>query len=230
MSPTVEYKYYRASSGVFGLFFLTFMEAVLGTDPFANIFKEKQSIFLAWPETFGLMSCHKMTSQVSFPSGLLVLPHCLKMTSSSGDCNGKRKRQPGKRCIVVFCNNTNDNRVCLHQFTKDEKVCQKWIEFVVRNRGRRAVVKFAATILKKKIPKIIMPKWVACARSCCYGKRLYHLFSQPRTASDSEQQQEADFRNKSCCSTSWTTATSQRTALTKLQAHRVSISSISFPM
>ena len=77
------------------------------------------------------------------------------MASSSGDGNGKRKREPGKFCIVMFYNNTNDNRVSLHQFPKDEKVRLKWIEFVVR---KRAVVTFAATILKKDISKIIIPK------------------------------------------------------------------------
>ena len=65
------------------------------------------------------------------------------MVSSSGDGNlirgnGKTKREPGKRCVVMFCNNTNDNGVSLHQFPKDEKVRQKWIEFVVRKRDPKS--------------------------------------------------------------------------------------------
>ena len=71
------------------------------------------------------MSRHKMASQVCNLQG------CLKMASSSGDSR-KTKREPGKCCVVMFCNNTNDNGVSLHHFPKDENVCQKWIEFVVR--------------------------------------------------------------------------------------------------
>ena len=59
------------------------------------------------------------------------------MASSSRN-GGKRKREPGKRCVVMFCNNTNDNGVSLHQFPKDEKVGQKWIEFVVRKRDPKS--------------------------------------------------------------------------------------------
>lgn len=42
----------------------------------------------------------------------------------------KRKRLPGKRCVVMFCNNTNDNNVSLHQFPNDAVIARKWITFV----------------------------------------------------------------------------------------------------
>ena len=41
-----------------------------------------------------------------------------------------KKRQPGKRCVVMFCNKTNADGVSLHQFPADENVRQQWIAFV----------------------------------------------------------------------------------------------------
>ena len=44
------------------------------------------------------------------------------MASENGnDGNGKRKREAGKRCVVMFCNNTNNNGVSLHQFLRMKK-------------------------------------------------------------------------------------------------------------
>lgn len=38
----------------------------------------------------------------------------------------------------MFCNNTNANDVSLHQFPKEEKIRQKWIEFVLRKRDPKS--------------------------------------------------------------------------------------------
>ncbi|KAK2552510.1 hypothetical protein P5673_026350 [Acropora cervicornis] len=40
------------------------------------------------------------------------------------------KRKPGKRCVVMFCNKTNADRVSLHQLPADESVRLQWIAFV----------------------------------------------------------------------------------------------------
>ena len=42
----------------------------------------------------------------------------------------RRKRKPGKRCVVMFCNKTNAEGVSLHQFPADESVRRQWIAFV----------------------------------------------------------------------------------------------------
>ena len=49
---------------------------------------------------------------------------------------GKKGKVPGKRCAVMFCNNTNADNVSLHQFPRvnDEPRRSKWIAFVVAKR------------------------------------------------------------------------------------------------
>ena len=42
----------------------------------------------------------------------------------------RKKRKPGKRCVVMFCNKTNADGVSLHQFPADESVRRQWIAFV----------------------------------------------------------------------------------------------------
>ena len=42
----------------------------------------------------------------------------------------RKKRQSGKRCVVMFCNKTNADGVSLHQFPADENVRRQWIAFV----------------------------------------------------------------------------------------------------
>ena len=46
----------------------------------------------------------------------------------------KKKREPGKRCAVMFCNNTNKDGVSLHQFPTDEPFRRQWIAFVLGKR------------------------------------------------------------------------------------------------
>ena len=46
----------------------------------------------------------------------------------------KKKREPGKRCAVMFCNNTNKDGVSLHQFPTDEPFRRQWIAFVLAKR------------------------------------------------------------------------------------------------
>ena len=53
----------------------------------------------------------------------------------AGDPKGsKKKRDPGKRCVVMFCNNTNAQNVCLHQFPKNDRLRQQWIQFAPAKR------------------------------------------------------------------------------------------------
>lgn len=45
-----------------------------------------------------------------------------------------KKRPPGKRCVVMFCNKTNEDNVSLHQFPKDPSLRRQWIAFVLAKR------------------------------------------------------------------------------------------------
>ena len=158
------------------------------------------------------------------------------MASSSGDGNGKRKREPGKHCVVMFCNNTNDNEVSLHQFPKNEKVRQTWIEFV-RKRDLKSWTPGSGHVCSNHFEEKDFENYTKIS-SLCFKLLLRNwavpsIQPTPCTSTDSEQQQEADFRNKRCCSTLPMTATSRSlrrksTALTQLRAHRVRISSITF--
>ena len=44
----------------------------------------------------------------------------------------KKKRDPGKRCAVMFCNNTNEDNVSLHQFPRPEALRRQLIHFALR--------------------------------------------------------------------------------------------------
>lgn len=54
----------------------------------------------------------------------------------NGNVDGRRKKkkEPGKRCTVMFCNKTNADGVTLHQFPKNEKIRRQWISFVQQKR------------------------------------------------------------------------------------------------
>ena len=117
------------------------------------------------------------------------------MASSSGDRNGKRKREPGKCCVVMFCNNTNDNGVSLHQFPKEEKVCQKWIDFVVRKRDPKSWTPGSGHVCSDHFEEQDFENYYAKMSSLCSKLLLRKeavptVQSTPRTSSDSEQQQE----------------------------------------
>jgi len=67
-------------------------------------------------------------------SVVVAIPELYATMASS--CGQKRKRAPGKRCVVMFCDKTNADGVSLHQFPKDVNLCQKWNQFVLRKRER----------------------------------------------------------------------------------------------
>ena len=46
----------------------------------------------------------------------------------------KKKRDPGKCCVVMFCNNTNADNVSFHQFPRPEPLGRQWIQFVLRKK------------------------------------------------------------------------------------------------
>ena len=46
----------------------------------------------------------------------------------------KKNRDPGKRCVVMFCDNTNAQNVSLHQFPKNDRLRQQWIQFMLTKR------------------------------------------------------------------------------------------------
>ena len=48
--------------------------------------------------------------------------------------SGEKKRPPGKRCVVMFCNKTNNDKVSLHQFPKEPTLRRQWISFVLTKR------------------------------------------------------------------------------------------------
>ena len=117
------------------------------------------------------------------------------MASSSGDGNGKRKREPGKCCVVMFCNNTNDNGVSLHQFPKEEKVCQKWIDFVVRKRDPKSWTPGSGRVCSDHFEEQDFENYYAkmsglCSKLLLRKEAVPTVQSTPRTSSDSEQQQE----------------------------------------
>ena len=59
-----------------------------------------------------------------------------KQNSNSG-CNndkGKKKKEPGKRCVVMFCDRANSDGVTMHHFPTDEKFLWQWISFVRQKR------------------------------------------------------------------------------------------------
>lgn len=58
--------------------------------------------------------------------------------ASSSTLGQKRKRKPGKRCVVMFCDKTNEDGVSLHQFPKDGNLCKKWNKFVLTKRDGKA--------------------------------------------------------------------------------------------
>lgn len=43
---------------------------------------------------------------------------------------GGLKRKSGKRCVVMFCQNTNLDGVSLHKFPRNVKTREKWDKFV----------------------------------------------------------------------------------------------------
>ena len=51
---------------------------------------------------------------------------------------GQKRRRSGKRCVVMFCNKTNEDNVSLHQFPRDPSLCQKWNKFVLAKRDGKA--------------------------------------------------------------------------------------------
>jgi len=53
---------------------------------------------------------------------------------AASTCSLKRKKPPGKRCCVMFCNKTNAEEVSLHQFPKNDNLRQKWSNFVLQKR------------------------------------------------------------------------------------------------
>ena len=59
--------------------------------------------------------------------------HNYSNTENNSD-KDKKKKEPGKRCVVMFCNKTNSDGVTMHQFPTDEKFHRQWISFVRQKR------------------------------------------------------------------------------------------------
>lgn len=143
----------------------------------------------------------------------------MKMASSSGD--GKRKREPGKRCVVMYSNNTNENGVSLHQFPKNKKIRQKWIEFVLKKRESKSWTPGSGHICSNHFKENDFENYYAKTSGMC-SKLVLRKEAVPSI------QQQTDFKNKKCRSASPTTDTPRSSrgksnALTKLRAHRVSM-------
>ena len=54
-----------------------------------------------------------------------------KCKSSGGE---EKKKEPGKRCVVMFCDKTNADGVSMHKFPTEEKVRRQWVSFVRQKR------------------------------------------------------------------------------------------------
>ena len=54
----------------------------------------------------------------------------------SSEKESKEKFGPGKRCVAMFCNNTNTDNVSMHQFPDDPDLKQNWIQFVYHKRDK----------------------------------------------------------------------------------------------
>ena len=50
-----------------------------------------------------------------------------KFKSEDGE---EKKKEPGKRCVVMFCDKTNADGVSMHKFPTEEKVRRQWVSFV----------------------------------------------------------------------------------------------------
>ena len=150
----------------------------------------------------------------------------------------QRKRKPGKRCVVMFCNKTNADGVSLHQFPADESVRRQWIAFVRTKRepyswtpgsghicsdhfsadsyegfGAKIAGFSSKLVLKKSaVPSIqasATPEQVNEARRI---KRKLPLYNEQRRVEDS---------NSVVTQETYTTPKRQSQALSKLTANRV---------
>ncbi|RUA04238.1 MAG: hypothetical protein DSY43_06795 [Gammaproteobacteria bacterium] len=154
----------------------------------------------------------------------------------ASSCGQKRKREPGKRCVVMFCDKTNADGVSLHKFPRDDHLCLKWNQFVLRKRDPKSwtpghghicsghftpsdyesyaakLAGFTSRLVLKKgaipsIQPIPTPEQLQKARKITSGTRSPAL-------------------STSTCTYTSTTSTPRTarsgTALTKLRAHRVS--------
>lgn len=138
------------------------------------------------------------------------------MASSSG--SGKRKREPGKRCVVMLCNNTNANGVSMHQFPKEEKIRQKWIEFVLRKRDPKSWTPGSGYICSNHFVGSDFENYYAklnglCSKLLLRREAVPSVQPIPQSSSTSNSEQQKKSRVES---------TRESNALTKLRAHRVS--------
>ena len=47
----------------------------------------------------------------------------------------KRKKEPGKRFFVTFCDKTNADGVSMHKFATEEKLRRQWVSLVCQRRN-----------------------------------------------------------------------------------------------
>ena len=149
----------------------------------------------------------------------------------------KKKRLPGKRCVVMFCNKTNADNVTLHKFPTDEPWRRKWISFVLAKRdddwrpgcghicsdhftddcyeglgAKLAGYSYRLNVKKTAIPSIQVtptPQQLSAARRLKNKRKLPQSAAKPDAGS-------ADYLQPA-----YTTPKRTSRALSKLTAHRV---------
>ena len=92
----------------------------------------------------------------------------------------KKKRVPGKRCVVMFCNKTNADGVSLHQFPKDRNLSRKWTSFVIINETQRRALPvpgtFVSPTFQQMTTKGTEQRSPASPRNWCWKKGQFHQF------------------------------------------------------
>ena len=81
----------------------------------------------------------------------------------------KKKRDPGKRCAVMYCNDTNADNVSMHQFPRPEALRRQWIQFVLRKRDdnwTQVLGIFAVTIFLQTASREWGRNWPGLLRNC----------------------------------------------------------------
>lgn len=141
----------------------------------------------------------------------------------------KRKQVPGHRCVVMFCNKTNADNVSLHQFPKDLKIQQKWVQFVSQKRDSKFWTHGSGYMYV--CSDHFLPtdydgyhaKLAGFASKLVLKKETYPTINP---IPNPEQLQEATLVKLGSCK-HWSSETDKtprsRTTLTKIRAHRVSI-------
>ena len=150
----------------------------------------------------------------------------------------QRKRKPGKRCVVMFCNKTNADGVSLHQFPADESVRRQWIAFVRTKRepyswtpgsghicsdhfSADSYEGFGAKIAGFSSKLVLKKSAVPSIQASATPEQVNEARRIKRKLPLSNEQQRVEDSNSVVTQETYTTPKRQSRALSKLTANRV---------